>query len=117
VSIQDLCNTTATVYSRSRVSDAFGGWTVTSDVRYADLPCRIQARKGTGMEKEGIEADSLRVRVTHMLFCPPEYSAISEDDFVVDASSNRYDYVRWVRDPDQMSHHIEVWMEQLKGVR
>ena len=109
MSIASLMNTTATVYSWTKTSDAYGGWTRTSDARYTAMPCRIQAISG----KEAMRWASERTMVTHQLYAPPAYSAIDPEDHIVDADSTRY-RVQFVRDPDQMGHHVEVTMEQIQ---
>ena len=110
MSIQSLANTTATVYSWAKTSDAYGGWTRSSDARYAGMPCRIQAISG----KEAMLYASQRVAVTHKLYAAPEYSAVDPEDHIVDAAGTRY-RVQFVRDPDLMGHHIEIVMEQTQG--
>jgi len=110
MSISSLMNMTATVYSWTKTSDAYGGWARTSDARYAGMPCRIQAISG----EERMTYASQRVMVTHKLYAPPDYSGIDPEDHVVDADGTRY-RVQFVRDPDQMGHHTEVVMEQVQG--
>ena len=110
MSMGSLCNTTATVYSWTKTSDAYGGWTRSSDARYSGMPCRIQAIGG----KEAMLYASQRVAVTHKLYTTSAYSAVDPEDHIVDADGTRY-RVQFVRDPDQMGHHTEVTMEQLQG--
>jgi len=110
MSIASLMSTTATVYSWTRTSDAYGGWARTSDARYTAMPCRIQAISG----KEAMRWASERVTVTHQMFAPPDYSGIDPEDHIVDAAGTRY-RVQFVRDPDLMRHHMEITMEQLRG--
>ena len=110
MSVESLCNTTATAYSWTRTSDLYGGWVRTSDVRYSGMPCRIQAASG----QEIMTWASQRAVVTHKMFAPGTFSAIDPEDHVVDAAGTRY-RVQFVRNPDLMGHHTEVVMEQLKG--
>ena len=110
MSIDALCNTTATVYLTTKASDAYGGWTGTSTARYSSMPCRIQAISGS----ERLMYGATRVDASHRMYCPAAYSAIDPEDEVVDAAGVRY-RVRFVRDPDQMGHHMEVWMESVEG--
>ena len=103
-------NNTATVWRKTFTSDVYGTSTEAATARYTAMPCRIQAAKGMEMMRYAAN----RMEVTHTMFVPPEYSAISHEDEVVDAAGTRY-RVTFVRDPDQMGHHIEVSMVQLKG--
>lgn len=110
MSIDALCNTTADVIKTTKASDAYGGWTETRSNRYTAMPCRIQAISG----RERLMYGATRVDASHRLYCPATYSAIDAEDEISDAGGTRY-RVRFVRDPDQMSHHNEVWMESIAG--
>ena len=109
MSIASLCNTTVTVYSVARTVDAFGTWTETETALYTDMPCRIQPMSG----KERVIYASERNEVTHKLFCEAIYSGLNERTVVVDTSSVRYDVVS-ARNIDNMDHHLEVELREVK---
>ena len=46
MSVESLCNTTASIYSITQAADGYGGYTDTSDLLYTDAPCRIQPMSG-----------------------------------------------------------------------
>ena len=110
MSVASLCNTTADVLSWTKVSDAYGGWTRTSDARYTAMPCRIHTIKG----QEAMVYASQRVVATHKMFTTADYSAIDPEDHVVGADGARY-RVQFVDDPCGMDHHVKAIMERLRG--
>ena len=110
MSVRSLCNTTATVYQTTKTSDAIGGWTESRSARFTSMPCRIQAISGN----EQMVYAAQRMVATHKLYAPGDYTGIDSEDEIVDAGSVRY-RVKFIRDPDQLGHHVEVTMEQLKG--
>jgi len=113
VSIPSLMNNSMTVYKQTSVSDVTGTFTKTASARFTSIPCRIQPRDGRDL----IEAGSERVRVTHVIYTPQAYSTIDEEDYIIDADGNQYDFIHFIRSPEGMKHHVEIFCEQLKGIR
>ena len=103
MSVESLCNTTASIFSITQTKDGYGSFTDTSDLLYTDAACRIQPMSGT--ERAMYRRNS--VDVNTKIFFPGEYSGIVEKGFIVGADGVRYD-VEFCNDVDLMSHHFEV---------
>lgn len=110
IAIASLCNTTATVWQKTLTSDVYGTATAALTARYTSIPCRIQAISLSERSAYG----AIRIDVTHKMYCSADYGGIGHSDEVTDAAGTRY-RVTTVRDPDQMGHHTEVVMTELKG--
>ena len=109
MSVRSLCNNTMVVYSWTKASDAYGGWTRTSDVRYAAMPCRVQPISGVEQMRYGAE----RTVVTHKIFAPGDYTGLDHEDEGVCQDGNRYRF-RFIRNPDRMDHHVEIEALELR---
>jgi len=106
-------NNSMTVFQQTRTSDFAGTVTVAATARFSNIPCRIQPRSG----RELIEAGSEQVRVTHVIYTTQDYAAVDETDYIVDANGNKHNFIHFVRSPEGMKHHVEIFVEQTKGTR
>jgi len=109
MSVESLCNTTASVYTITQAADGYGSYTDTSDATYTDAPCRIQPMSGS--ERAMYRRDS--VDVDTKIFFPGRYSGIVEKGFIIGADGTRYD-IEFVSNIDMMSHHFEVMARSVR---
>ena len=109
MSIESLCNTTASIYTITQADDGHGSYTDTSDLLYANAPCRIQPMSGN--ERAIYRRDA--VDVDTKIFFPGDYSGIVEKGFIIGADGTRYD-VEFVADIDMMGHHFEVYVRSVR---
>lgn len=109
--IEQMYNTEATIWERTKISDAYGGWSDVWDEKYVDIRCRWQPKqritKKTGGE-EGVYGKEAVVQTGRMYCSSKKYTITGDEQVEIDGQY--YDIV-YPRDVDKMGHHYEIDLE------
>jgi len=108
MSFDTLMNVTVDVQQCSVSNTRRGGVTRTWTNRYASMPARIQPMTGVEAQLYG----STRTPVTHHMFVSGNYTGITEQDRIV--YGTRTFEIELVRNIDEMDHHTELVLRELK---
>lgn len=106
MSFRTLMNKRADVLSVATAKDAYGTWTETETTKHSGAPVRIQPMGG----QERATYRAQQVEVTHKVFMDAKYS-ISRGDRIR-FGTREFD-VEFVRDVDEMGHHLEIEAREL----
>ena len=107
MSLRSLLNKTATVIRYTKSSDAYGGYTATSDAVYTGMPIAVQPISGT----ERAEYRSQKVEVTDIAYYEPDY-VLTEDD-AISVGGYIFD-VEFIADDAGRSHHNKAIIRRIR---
>ena len=110
MSVRSLSLHTVNIQSQTQTADAGGSFVTAWTARYTSMPCRIVPMSG---EQQAIYNKD-NTAATHIMFVPTPatYSGIVENDRVLYGS--RVFHIELVRNIDEMNHHLEVILRELK---
>ena len=109
MSFAGLLNQTCDVYRATISKATSGGAERTWAVQINDMPCRLQALRGTERAVRG----STGVEATHKLWCiPPAGETITEKD-EIQIGSTRY-RIAFVDDFQGLGHHLTFDLLELR---
>jgi len=74
MSFLTMCNRTCRIQAPNRVQDSMGGWVTTYATVILDVPCSLNPISA----EQAVYYQSLRVKVTHVIWMPPQNAEIDE---------------------------------------